>query len=300
MVDMHAPLTTSWIALCSLALVLGCGGPDRRAGGGGGGGGGGVGGGGDAGGGGGAVGGGQGGGGGGEGAGGAAREACKLGNAALCERMYECFTSDQLVSLEREGGFDDASTCAEVVSDAVCPDFAEAATQGTTILHADRTAACEAAMRSTACPDDLVEYLTRLRSLDACAAVFEGTQLHAEPCVVSVECAETGARCTDKGFCTAAPSGEAYEEACSEPTVNDCGGLYCLTLPPNLQNMTGICSAECQGHWDCGEGAKCFRLTEEIKACLSTCDSNADCGGGSVCTAINAEDTVCFVEVPPG
>ncbi len=73
-----------------------------------------------------------------------------------------------------------------------------------------------------------------------------------------------------------------------------------MTLLDNLQNMSGICSAQCQGRWECGEGGKCYRLTEEIQACLSTCESNTDCGGGFICTAINADDKVCFVEVPPG
>jgi len=206
-----------------------------------------------------------------------------------------------LADLERLGEFTDAASCARVLGEMSCADIGSAAAAGTTVVRPDRVANCESAVATNACPEAWPELLNWLDLLPACNQVFDGAQAQGEACTSSVECVEDRARCLEETACTGALEGDAYEVECSEETMGTaCAGLYCLTLRPNLQDMTGICSAECLGHWDCGEGAKCFGLTEEIQACLSTCDSNADCGGGSVCTAISAQEKVCFVEVPPG
>lgn len=296
----------------AVSLAVGCG-TSGRSGGSGGGGAGGGGGGGGAGGGaaaggggggdGGAVGGGDAGGvggGGDEGAGGAATEECKKLNAAFCDRMYQCFTADQLGGLEQELGFTDAATCADAVSDGECPEVAAAARKGTTTVHPEHTASCISDVGAAACPDTLAEFLTLVDRIDVCDQIFLGTLDRGEPCTSSTECVADNATCIDDTACSGPLRADSYEQECSEATVDQCEGLYCITLRPNLQNAAGLCSLQCSGPWDCGEGATCYRLTDEIQACLSDCTSNADCGGGFVCTQISEDSKACFVEVPAG
>lgn len=225
-------------------------------------------------------------------------EACKARFTAVCDRLYGCFTSDQLKDLEQAGSFTDATSCAKSFSDDTCPDIKTAVDKATVTFNPSNVASCKSQTTATACGADLLEFIENSRKLASCANVFNGKVKKLGDCSISTECKGKDAQCAGNKKCTAALSGDSFEKECSEKTVETCDGLVCLTLKPNKQNMTGICTARCSGDWDCGAGGKCVAMPDKSQLCVSVCQSAADCGGGFLCQTFFDDGTkACFIEV---
>ncbi len=226
-------------------------------------------------------------------------EACKAMFTTLCDRLYSCFTSDQLADFEKAGGFTDAAGCAKKLSDDSCPGYKTAVDKKTITFNAGLVSGCTAGLKSLACGNSIIEFLENGRKSSSCKGIFTGTVDKLGDCTISSECQGKDAQCAGGQKCTAALSGDSYEKECSTKTVESCDGLVCLTLKANKQNMTGICTARCDDNpWACGEGGKCAEMPDKSQLCVSTCTSNADCGGGFVCPSFFADGTkACLVDV---
>ena len=220
---------------------------------------------------------------------------CKAMNADLCERLYTCFRHADIRDLERWLRFQDPATCAVAVSDGVCPDIAYAVEEDRINLYLDGTEDCGATLLRLSCDDVIQIFVGNVAGRVPCPELFVGTRAKGEDCIHAAECGEEAAQCSGNGRCSGALGGDSYERECTASSSSECDGLACLPLNPNLQRRAGMCTAPCEGHWDCGEGAVCADL-EAGQLCLSTCRRDTDCAGGFVCVEANDEgDKVCFV-----
>lgn len=121
------------------------------------------------------------------------------------------------------------------------------------------------------------------------------------PCTTDADCTEPKAQCFSsstgiKGCSRALDAPDVFERECSEETIGDCPGFLCLTLNPNAQNKSGICSLDCADDTDCPGGA-CVAFGDR-NICLASCTDDEDCANGFVCVPEGPGSTrqVCLVE----
>lgn len=87
---------------------------------------------------------------------------------------------------------------------------------------------------------------------------------------------------------------------CGGLTVEDaeaCEGGVCLGITPNVQNMSGFCSATCQVDADCSPHEFCQSSTEG-NFCFRACVTDADCYDAFVCRlfALGGQHRFCLVD----
>lgn len=127
-----------------------------------------------------------------------------------------------------------------------------------------------------------------------------GTAAKGQACSENLDCASELASCHTQGVCTGELTRAALQVECTAETASICEGFACLVLNANAQGKTGLCSFQCSGSSDCGEGV-CVTLTGVGAVCLSPCDTSADCSNGFVCVSDpGGAGKACLVEPAAG
>jgi hypothetical protein len=86
----------------------------------------------------------------------------------------------------------------------------------------------------------------------------------------------------------------------SQADAAACEQSACLQLPPNKQQISGMCSAPCNLDTDCAPHERCVTVAttdgSQSSACIRACATDADCYDDFVCvTQAGTANHLCFV-----
>lgn len=237
---------------------------------------------------------------------------CTASAEARCEWAFECVgASAALSNVLGLSGPAKADCAAAAAAECAAP-AATLTERGTLVFDPSGAETCVTRLAAAPCGmgpadewiSDYHKYVT-----NNCHGALHGSVESGGACVDGLDCADKTEICGD-GQCRKAVFDDLLS-ACDgaggpgELRADDsCSGQACAAMRANDQDITGLCTVDCNSGFGCPAGSYClqFGLTGGAIEffCTRPCEDDGDCGDTFSCVPVSDDPSVkhCFVASP--